>query len=86
MRKLLILSFFLPLMAWAQSTLPPCPEKGVKDRCFGKLVNGIGAVYVGEDLDSKAHGYGILYSKLGQVAQSGEWREGIMRRSVELEI
>jgi hypothetical protein len=86
-KLLLLLGLALiPLGSWAQSSLPTCPEKGVKERCFGTLVNGLGAVYVGEILDSKPHGYGILYSKFGQVAQAGDWREGIIRRSVELEI
>ena len=40
MRKLLILTFFPPMMAWAQSSLPPCAESGYKDNCFGTITNG----------------------------------------------
>jgi len=58
MRKLLILSFFLPLMAWAQSSLPPCPASGYKHNCFGTLISPDGRKYVGDFRDDKRHGRG----------------------------
>jgi hypothetical protein len=58
MRKLLILAFLLPLMAWGQSSLPPCPVAGVKHNCFGSITFANGDKYVGEFRDGKANGQG----------------------------
>jgi len=58
MRKLLVLTFFPALMAWAQSTLPPCPETGVKHNCFGTMTFPNGDKYVGGFRDGKFHGQG----------------------------
>jgi len=62
MRKLLILTFFLPLMAWAQSSLPPCPETGFKHNCFGTTTLPNGDKYVGEFKGGNFHGQGMATS------------------------
>ena len=58
MRKFLILSFFLPLMAWAKSSLPACLETGVKHNCYGTITFPNGDMYVGEFQNDKPHGQG----------------------------
>jgi hypothetical protein len=77
MRKLLILSFFLPLMAWAQSTLPPCPENGLRKNCFGRVDFNDGSAYVGGiNDDYRFEGEGVLYKADGSVSGSGVWVDG----------
>jgi len=73
MRKLLILSFFLPLMAWGQSTLPPCPESGLKHNCFGSVALPNGDRYLGEFREGKYSGYGSYHFAMG-ARYEGEWR------------
>ena len=75
MRNLLFLIFFLPLMAWAQSSMPPCPETGLKQNCFGTLLFPDGSTYVGEIFGDLRHGQGVVYKKTGEVFVSGVWRE-----------
>jgi len=60
MRKLLILTFFLPLMAWAQSSLPPCLASGVKHNCFGTTALPNFGMYVGEFRNDKTNGAGMF--------------------------
>ena len=74
MRKLLIFCFFLPLMAWGQSSLPPCPEYGVKNNCFGTDQYGADR-YRGEFSSGRPHGSGILIRGDGS-RYVGHWRLG----------
>jgi hypothetical protein len=80
MRKLLILIFILPLMAWGQSTLPPCPESGIKHSCWGYFT-GVGWKYVGEFMNGSANGEGIRYRSNGDIAESGLWKADWIIRS-----
>jgi len=73
MRKLLILCFFLPLMAWGQSSLPPCPDAEIKNNCFGAETFPDGTKYVGEWRDGLPSGQGIEYGTDGSVGRSGQW-------------
>ena len=73
MRKLLILSFFLPLIAWAQSSLPPCPPNGRWHNCFGTHIRPDGLTYVGEYENDQRHGNGIEYQANGSVIRAGRW-------------
>jgi hypothetical protein len=75
MRKLLILSFFLPLMAWGQSSMPPCPETGYKHNCFGTMTYPHGNKYVGEWRDYKFHGQGT-FTFASSSKYVGEFRDG----------
>jgi len=84
MRKLLILSFFLPLLAWAQSSLPPCPEKGVKSDCLGYVTQSDRSQYVGEFKNGKRNGLGIQYRSEGTVAFAGIWQEDHLSMSLAL--
>jgi hypothetical protein len=85
MRKLLILYFLLPLMAWGQSLLPNCEEVAVDTHCYGRLVTSYGATYVGEILNSQSHGVGILYTNFGEVNISGRWVEGKLQETQALD-
>ena len=85
MRKLFILSFFLPLMVWAQSSLPPCPEAGVKHNCFGTFTYWNGIKYVGEWRDDRFHGQGIFYRADGSMDHSGQWVNGGFTQSLALD-
>ena len=76
MRKLLILTFSLPLIAWAQSSLPPCPETGIKRNCFGSLTYANGNKYVSGFGNDSFHGEGILYRPDGSVQASGRYESG----------
>ena len=46
-------------MAWAQSSLPPCPETGVKNLCFGSDSRD-GATRFGEFRSGMLTGRGVL--------------------------
>lgn len=70
-RTLLVL---LPLIAAAQSQLPPCPAVGYKQNCFGNH-NFWGVAYTGEFRDGKFHGQGTWVNKNGE-RYVGEWRNG----------
>jgi hypothetical protein len=74
MRKLLILTFFLPLMAWAQSSFPPCPESGFKHNCYGTKTFPSGRKYEGEWRDNKANGQGT-YTFLNGIKYVGEFND-----------
>jgi hypothetical protein len=84
MRKILSLSFFLPLMAWAQSSLPPCPSSGYKHNCLGLSVNSDGTQFVGEFQNGKRDGQGIQYQSDSLVAISGIWRSDRLTLSYPL--
>jgi hypothetical protein len=75
MRKLLILSFFLPLMTWAQTTLPPCPASGYKHDCVGSVQYSNGVTYVGEFKFNLSHGKGVESNSYGD-RYVGEFRNG----------
>ena len=76
MRKLLILCFFLPLMAWAQSSLPPCPESGLKHNCFGRVVFANGSEYIGEWRGDTRYGHGTFFDAIGG-KYVGSWKEDV---------
>ena len=75
MRSLLLMLALVPLLAWAQSLLPPCPGSGWKHNCFGTITAPNGAVYVGEYRDDKFHGQGTLALPDGSKFV-GEYRDG----------
>ena len=63
MRFLLAFLLMLPVLAWGQSSLPPCTatEKSFfayRHNCFGTLTWPSGAKYVGEWRHDKFHGQG----------------------------
>lgn len=60
--------------AFGQSSLPPCPEIGVKHNCFGKSVLQGGATYVGDYQDNKRSGQGT-YTWPDGTRYVGEWRD-----------
>jgi len=76
MRKLLILAFFLPLIAWGQSSLPPCTEAGRKHNCFGTLEPMGWGYYIGEIAENRPNGIGIEFFPDGLVAFEGKWDNG----------
>ncbi len=69
-----LLFLVLPWFAFGQSSLPPCPETGVKHNCFGTLTFNNGNKYVGEFRDGKRHGIGTLFFANGD-NYVGEFRE-----------
>jgi hypothetical protein len=76
MIRLFVLIFLLvPQMSWGQSSLPPCPEIGVKHNCFGSITFPSGQKYVGEFRDNKRHGQGAYTDSKGNI-YVGEFREG----------
>ncbi|NDG56238.1 MAG: hypothetical protein EBX56_09860 [Betaproteobacteria bacterium] len=77
MRKLLILAFFLPLMAWAQSSLPPCQgdDKIRWTNCLGTWTWPYGGKYVGEWKDGKEHGRGMWTWPSG-IGYAGDFKDG----------
>ncbi|NDF49321.1 MAG: hypothetical protein EB116_04430, partial [Betaproteobacteria bacterium] len=64
MRKLLILCFFLPLMAWGQSVT--------------EIRNADGSKYIGEVANNAADGEGIEYKRNGTVSRSGRWKSWVL--------
>ncbi len=62
-------------MAWAQSSLPPCPETGYKHNCFGTFTFASGSKYVGEYRDNKINGQGTFTWTRGN-KYVGEFRDG----------
>ncbi|MFM7255764.1 MAG: hypothetical protein ACKO3C_08965, partial [Betaproteobacteria bacterium] len=67
----------VPLLAWAQSSLPPCPSD-VKARwhnCFGTITHPNGEKYIGEFRDDKYHGQGTYTFPDGR-KYVGEVRDG----------
>ncbi|NDF52432.1 MAG: hypothetical protein EB116_20540, partial [Betaproteobacteria bacterium] len=89
MRKLLILAFFLPLIAWGQSSLPPCQGEYLVaewNNCIGTSVFADGKRYTGEFVDNAREGLGILYNMNGTVYRMGKWSKGFLERSLVLDI
>jgi len=69
-----LLLLLLPLVAAAQSQLPPCPASGRKHNCFGSFDHPNGAKYVGEFRDDKANGQGT-HTLPGGHKYVGEYRD-----------
>ena len=66
---LLLLS---PTEGWS---LPPCPEKGVWNNCFGTYKSDDGSRYVGEWNDDQSHGQGTETYANGD-KYVGEFKDG----------
>ena len=62
LRLICLLLLVLPLVAAAQSSLPPCPAKANAywHNCFGTFTDPSGSKYIGEIKDDKANGRGAL--------------------------
>ena len=75
---LYLLTAFIALPAYAQSSLPPCPEsnKAIWTNCFGAHTysDGATAKYVGEWRDNKRHGQGT-YTYADGSKYVGEYRD-----------
>ncbi len=54
-----LLLLLLPLVAAAQSSLPPCPATGYRHNCYGTLTYANGAKYEGEFQNNMPHGRGV---------------------------
>ncbi len=67
----------LPLVGWAQSSLPPCPTgpKAYRHNCFGSLTFTDGASYVGEFKAGDYNGQGIYTFSDGR-KYVGEFKDG----------
>jgi hypothetical protein len=73
---LLTLIFLLvPQISWAQSTLPPCPEKGIRHNCFGRTIGSKGGEYVGEFRFNDWNGEGRYTGSDGHT-YIGQFRNG----------
>lgn len=68
----------LPVVAIAQSRLPPCPSDTnvVWNNCFGTRILSDGSKYVGEFRDGKPNGQGTYTSANGD-NYFGEYRDGM---------
>ena len=69
-----LLLLLLPLVAAAQSQLPPCPASGSKHNCFGSVAFG-NASYEGEFQNDRPHGRGVMTFTSG-AKYVGEYRDG----------
>jgi len=69
-----LLLLLLPLVAAAQSQLPPCPASGYKHNCFGSVTFG-NARYEGEFQNDRPHGHGVGTFTNGD-KYVGEFRDG----------
>jgi len=85
MRTLLILALFLPLMAWAQSALPPCPASGYKHECIEEVA-GNTWINIQEYRHGRAHGLGIEYTRDGSIRFAGHWEEDRLIKSIPLDL
>ena len=71
-----LLLLVLPLVAAAQSKLPPCPAFGIKHNCFGSSsIFTLGGKYVGEWKDGKYDGQGTATIANGD-KYVGEFKDG----------
>ncbi len=70
----LVLLGFLPLTAWAQSSLPPCPPTGYKDNCLGSITFPNGQKYDGEFKNNKRNGQGTFTFPSGE-KYVGEYKD-----------
>jgi hypothetical protein len=86
MIRLSVLIFLLvPQLSWGQSSLPPCPETGVRHNCFGSLVNATGGKYVGEYQNGLRHGNGVYYYGDGTILLSGRWMDDVLKQNYKLD-
>ncbi|NDD14899.1 MAG: hypothetical protein EB072_20250, partial [Betaproteobacteria bacterium] len=86
MIRLFVLIFLLvPQFSWGQSSLPPCPETGVRHNCFGSLVNATGGKYVGEYQNGLRHGNGVYYYGDGTILLSGRWMDDVLKQNYKLD-
>lgn len=60
MRFLALVFTVIPLYVSAQTSLPNCPQSGIKHECFGSLEFPNGSKYIGEIRNDKANGNGIV--------------------------
>ena len=77
MKRLLpvLMGFALLLLSSTEGwSLPPCPEKGVWNNCFGTYTDDDGTRYMGEWKDDKSHGQGTEIYPWGTYV--GEFRDG----------
>ncbi|MFM7255081.1 MAG: hypothetical protein ACKO3C_05405, partial [Betaproteobacteria bacterium] len=74
MRNLFACIFLLPMLAWAQSSLPPCPASGWKHNCFGEATSPDGQRYVGEFRNDGFDGQGTWAHPNG-ARYVGEFRD-----------
>jgi dienelactone hydrolase len=66
---------FLLLSSTEGWSLPPCPEKGVWNNCFGTYTTDDGTKYVGEWKNDQSHGQGTeIYANGDKYV--GEWKDG----------
>ena len=56
-------------------SLPPCPEKGVRNNCLGTYKSDDGSKYVGEWKDDQSHGQGTKSYANGD-KYVGEFKDG----------
>lgn len=72
MRALIRLLFLLlPTLAWAQSSLPQCPEAGPRNDCFGEFSFLGGYKYIGEFRNDRYEGHGFLTMPSGTRYRGG---------------
>ena len=70
------MSFALLLLSSTEGwSLPPCPEKGVWNNCFGTYKSDDGTKYVGEWKADQSHGQGTETYANGD-KYVGEWKDG----------
>ena len=67
-----VLLLFSSTKVWS---LPPCPEKGVRNNCFGTYKSDDGSKYVGEWKDDQSHGQGTKSYANGD-KYVGEFKDG----------
>ena len=78
MKRLLpvLMGFVVLLLSSTEGwSLPPCPEKGVWNNCFGTYTENDGTTYVGEWKEDKSHGQGTETYGDGY-KYVGEWKGG----------
>jgi len=76
-RLLRVLTGFVVLLLSSTEgwCLPPCPEKGVWNNCFGTYKSDDGTKYVGEWKDDQSHGQGTETYANGD-KYVGQWKDG----------
>ena len=75
MKRLLAVLIILVLMPSPARALPPCPESGVWNNCFGTYKSDDGTKYVGEWKDDQSHGQGTETYANGD-KYVGQWKDG----------
>ena len=76
-RLLRVLTGFVVLLLSSTEgwCLPPCPEKGVWNNCFGTYKSDDGTNYAGEWIDDQSHGQGTETYANGD-KYVGQWKDG----------